>query len=610
MVKIKRDASSKDRPFSNLKYVFSTVIKLEKGLVLVTFISIILISISSFAGSFILKEIINNLEVGVQAKDIIIKVIIILTVMASLAIISTILENTIWWRIIRLRTKVIIEKNEKLLTMNYQTLEDPEVQDLAEKARSAVSGNYVGFEGMFNNAKRTFENLFAVIIASYIIVFANPWLIFMTLSLVIIKFLAKNKVSKIDKIHFWDVIPPFRRKLQYINSVAKNSDIAKDLRIYGMKEFIEKEQNNVQQTVHKKLKLSEFRKLKLESFLQFISIIQEATLYAVLIYEVFKNNLLIGDFTFMLASVRILSSQLTALFSNYVNLLSCSRQVNDLRIFMEFEDDKNSTLFALPMVEDYTIEFRNVYFKYYKQDDYVLKDISFTLRSDQKLALVGYNGAGKTTLIKLMCGLYEPEKGKILLNGVNIKNYKKDDYYRLFAPVFQDLSCYAFDVGENVSMKYQNNVDYDKAYNSIVLAGLKEKIDSLPKKMKTPLLKNLDEEGTELSGGESQKLCLARAIYKDAKFMILDEPTSALDAIAEYNMYRNFNKIINRNSAVYISHRLASTRFCNKIILLKDGRIIETGTHEELLALNGEYKTLFDIQAQYYREEEIVNEQK
>lgn len=599
-----KDNPSQERLFSNLKYVFLTVTKLEKGLVFLSFSSIILVSFSSFTGSFILKEVINDLELGIQIKQIIIKALIILVIMATLAIVSTILENVIWWRIIRLRTKVIIEKNEKVLTMDYQTLENPEIHDMADKANVAVSGNYVGFEGMFNNSKRTLENLFAVIIASFIIVSANPWLIFITISLVIVKFLARNKVSKIDKVHFWDVIPPYRRKLQYINSVAKNSDIAKDLRIYDMKGFIEKEQGNVQQTVHEILKASEYRKLKLETFLQFVSIIQEASLYAILIYEVFKNNLTIGDFTFMLSSVRILSSQLTSLFSNYVNLLSCSRQVNDLRIFMEFDEEKNRDFLVLPIKDCYAIEFRNVYFRYYKQDNYALEDISFVLKPNQKLALVGYNGAGKTTLIKLLCGLYKPEKGEIYLNGVNINNYKKDDYYKLFAPVFQEVHCYAFDIGENVAMKYQSNVDYEKAYNSLVLAGLKDKIDSLPKKMKTTLLKNLDEEGTEFSGGESQKLCLARAIYKNAKFMILDEPTSALDALAEYNMYVNFNEIVAQNSAIYISHRLASTRFCDEIILLKDGKIIEKGTHEELLSLNGEYRNLFDIQAQYYREEE------
>lgn len=276
---------------------------------------------------------------------------------------------------------------------------------------------------------------------------------------------------------------------------------------------------------------------------------------------------------------------------------------------MDLDYKEKTDSIAVPKKEKYTIEFKNVSYKYTKAKEYALKNLNLKISAGEKLAVVGINGAGKSTMIKLLLRLYDPTEGTILLDGVDIKKYDKEDYYKIFSPVFQDIEVLAFPIAEHIAMKSLENTDVNKAYECAVEAGLKEKIDSLPKGIHTELLKVVDDEGVDFSGGEKQKLALARALYKDAPIIVLDEPTSALDAIAEQRLYESFDKMIGEKSAVYISHRLASTKFCDKVAMFKNGEMIEYGTHEELMKINGEYAHMFELQAQYYQEEEeCVNE--
>ena len=233
-----------------------------------------------------------------------------------------------------------------------------------------------------------------------------------------------------------------------------------------------------------------------------------------------------------------------------------------------------------------------------------MKNLSFKIHKGERIALVGHNGAGKTTLIKLICGFYHPTEGEILINGVNIDEIDRESLIKLIAPVFQDSNHYAVSIKENVAMETVGCIDEEKLYNALNLVGLTKKIKELKNGVNTIITRDMDDTGVELSGGESQKLSIARAIYKDAPFVILDEPTSALDPLAEYDLYINLNKIINNHSAIFISHRLSSTKFCDRIFYLEKGELLEVGTHEELMSIDSEYKKLFNMQAEYYKEAE------
>ena len=292
------------------------------------------------------------------------------------------------------------------------------------------------------------------------------------------------------------------------------------------------------------------------------------------------------------------------ILEDIANIKAQSMYLDDMREFLEMKDsDEVENPIEIPKDDSYEIEFKNVSFKYPRTERYIYKNLSLKIKKGQRLAIVGINGAGKTTFVKLLCRLYEPTSGEILINGVNIKNFSKEEYFKVLSVVFQEIKTFAFSVAENVSLKDKENTDRSKVLKCIEKAGIKEKIDSLEKGIDTSLLKILDEDGVELSGGENQKLALARALYKNGKIVILDEPTSALDAVAEYNIYKGFDELIGEKTAIYISHRLASTKFCDVIAFFENGEVVEYGTHDELLSKNGKYSEMFNIQSQYYKEE-------
>jgi len=250
----------------------------------------------------------------------------------------------------------------------------------------------------------------------------------------------------------------------------------------------------------------------------------------------------------------------------------------------------------------YNIEFKNVSFKYPASENYALKNVSFTIKSGESLAVVGMNGSGKTTMVKLLCRLYEIDEGEIILNGKNIKEYDYHEYMNIFSILFQDFKLFSFSLGENISLR--NAYDGKLAEQCLEKVGFGERYNTLEKGLETYLYKNFDENGIEVSGGEAQKIALARVLYKDSPFIILDEPTSALDPISEYEIYSKFNEIAENKTVVFISHRLSSCRFCENIAVFHEGELVQYGSHDSLVAdINGKYHELWNAQAQYYDDE-------
>lgn len=284
-------------------------------------------------------------------------------------------------------------------------------------------------------------------------------------------------------------------------------------------------------------------------------------------------------------------------------------QVSQFREAMDLKDNLNRGKgIPVPKVP-FSIEFRNVSYQYPKGEKKVLDNISFKIEAGEKIALVGLNGAGKTTLTMLMCGLILPDEGEVLLDGHSLYEYNRDEMYGLFGVVPQHYNLLAVSIARNIASAISDeDIDYDKLQYCIEMAGLSEKIKTLPNGAATPLNRTLYQDAVELSGGETQKLLLARLLYKNPPCIILDEPTAALDPIAEDKIYRSYNEIAANATAVFISHRLASTRFCDRIFLLDGARFAEAGTHEELMAAGKKYKELFDIQSKYYKEEGVEAE--
>ena len=335
-----------------------------------------------------------------------------------------------------------------------------------------------------------------------------------------------------------------------------------------------------------------------------LAMLQEVSLYAFLIYELSKNNLTVAEFTLYIASVHIFTGALGDFIQEYTEIKKQSLQVRDFRAFIDEYRIPDEVPEELPVLSDKpAFEFEDVTFCYEGQSKNALEHISVKIPYGQRLAIVGLNGAGKTIFIKLLAGFYKPTEGRIKLNGRDTSEMIREDLFRYFSAVFQNVEEYPFTVAENVSMKRYTDTDDKKVLECIDRCGLSERIEKLDSGIKSQVLKVIDKEGVDFSGGEKQKLALARALYKDAPVIILDEPTSALDPLAEERLYKSFNDLIGERTGMFISHRLSSTKFCDVVAMFEDSHLVEYGSHEELMAKKGKYYELYETQAQIYREE-------
>lgn len=419
-----------------------------------------------------------------------------------------------------------------------------------------------------------------------------------------LQFLFFKHIVKRDKKEVWDKLAPTWRKINYMERATQDFDYAKDIRLFGMKNWLSDKQHEILDEKQSKILHSRNLWMKNAAFSNLIGIISKGAVYAILIYSVIDTDMSIGNFTLFLGLSSTFSSTLTAFLNSLGQFKEQSMKTDDFRSFLDYESELENDTVPLPQSGRYTFEFKNVSYRYKGAEEYALKNLNLTFEAGKRLAVVGLNGAGKTTFIKLLLRLYDVTEGEILLNGVDIRRFKRNEYYTLFAPVFQNVEIFAFPMSENISMKPPCDTDAKLAEKCAVKAGMEEKLNSLSDGIATELLKVIHDDGVDLSGGEKQKLALARALYKNAPVIVLDEPTAALDALAEYSLYKNFDEIIGDKSAIYISHRLSSTRFCDSIAMFKAGEMVEYGTHEELLAKGGAYSEMFNIQAQYYKEGE------
>lgn len=379
-----------------------------------------------------------------------------------------------------------------------------------------------------------------------------------------------------------------------------NPEKAKDVRIYSQNTVAEKMLDKL--ISHEKENQSDIVKIALyPAIAQIIIVFANAVCYLFVASKALFGAFGVGNIVQYVAVLSRLGEglqELMYLLSD--NEVYCTHLQN-LFAYLDLPNHMYQGSLTVEKRDDneYYVEFKNVSFQYPNADAYALKHVNLKFKVGEKLAVVGMNGSGKTTFIKLMCRLYDPTEGEILLNGVNIKKYDYNEYTSIFSVVFQDFRLFSFSLGQNVSASA--SYDEDKVIECLKKAGFAERINSLPNKLNTFLYKDIDADGVEISGGEAQKLALARALYKNAPFIILDEPTAALDPISEYEVYSKFNEIAGTKTAIYISHRLASCRFCDKIAVFHEGEIIQLGSHEELLAdSNGKYYELWNAQAQYY----------
>ncbi|HBI6919747.1 TPA: ABC transporter ATP-binding protein [Clostridium perfringens] len=586
----------------NIKYIMGYAWSQDRVLFAQCGVYTILASIAPFIGIFLPKFLIDEL-LGQRRIEIILMTLI------GFFLLSSVVNYSIAWlrcayspRVTKIRTDYITMISDKIMKMDFKNTEDPEVLNKIKSVMNAVMSNNTGVEGVYHTLLGLFGRLTAFVGYISIVLFLSPWILLFLIINVLISYALTMRVKKYEYSQKEKAADKDRRTF-YVFDTMYDFAYGKDIRIYDLKNIlIDKfkkfrgERIDISNDVQEK-------QLKVKIVDVILLVIREFVVYGYLIYNVLFRGMGIGDFTMYFSTINGFGDWMKGILDDLANIKAQNMYLDDMREFLEIKSENKEKTRDIPIDSSYEIEFKNVSFKYPKTDKYIYKNLSLKIKKGQRLAIVGINGAGKTTFVKLLCRLYEPTSGEILINGVNIKDFSKEEYYKILSVVFQEVKTFAFTVAENVSLENLEDVDREKVLHCIEKAGVGDKINSLEKGIDTSLLKILDGEGVELSGGENQKLALARALYKNGKIVILDEPTSALDAVAEYNIYKGFDELIGDKTAIYISHRLASTKFCDVIAFFENGEIVEYGTHEELLKKNGKYSDMFNIQAQYYKEE-------
>ncbi len=499
-------------------------------------------------------------------------------------------------------TRKIIRKN---MSTDYENNESCKNSDAIQKAW--VGSDYISYQTV-NTIKLFLSAVLRVVAYGGILSMLSP----VMLLIVGIPAIASFYIERHKMMWIWNMSDNWQkyvRELNYISDAASDFSAAKDVRVYGMDKWFSK---LFSRAFSNRLNWYEqqdewsFRHDLARVLMVYLS---NFAAYACVIYMVVNGDIGAGDFVLYFNSISDFSWAVREVFDKASGFNWLSENISFSREYLDIVDKTNRRVGEKLPTGECEIEFKNVSYKYSSAEKPTINNISFKLNKGERLALVGLNGAGKTTLIKLMCGLYDPTEGEILLNGKPVNSYNRDEYFKIFSTVFQDICVLPVTIAENISGAETGRYDLEKVYSCMKKAGIYEKVMNLPEKENTKLVKSVFENATELSGGETQKLALARALYKDAPILLLDEPTAALDPIAEQKMYLNYADFSRGKSSVFISHRLASTRFCDRIFLIENGEIAECGSHSELMAQGGKYAELFELQSSYYNDEEVqINE--
>lgn len=511
-------------------------------------------------------------------------------------------ENTLCGRI-SVRTRIVEQLNAKRAETSYPNLMDTRFLAACKKADQATGSNRAATEAVWRTWTDILAN--AICFAVYLALLSDLawWVIVLVCVTAAASYLIGNRINEWGYRHREEA-NAFHKKLAYLYNTGCNRTYGKDIRIFGLKPWLDEVWNKTMEATRAFLTKQEGIYLWANVADVLFTLLRNGVAYAYLLHLAIRGGLSASEFLLYFSAVSGFAQWVTGLLDQFSTL---HKQSLDLSIVREVLEWPEPFRFAggKPLVREdkpYELRLENVSYRYPGAQKDTLSHIDLTVHPGEKLAIVGLNGAGKTTMVKLLCGFLDPTEGRVLLDGQDIREFNRQEYYRLFTAVFQDFSVLEASVAVNVA---QTLTDYDEArvWACLEQAGLTEKVKSLPQGVNTPIGRQVFiDEGVELSGGQTQRLMLARALYKNAPILLLDEPTAALDPIAEDDIYRKYNAMTAGRTSIFISHRLASTRFCDRILFLAGGAIAEEGTHEALLAANGGYAELFHVQSRYYRE--------
>lgn len=495
---------------------------------------------------------------------------------------------------------------KKTIYLDYEMLLDKEIMEKRELALKVINEMRV----------TTFTQVFKIVTTNIIVLIGlvavlstiDFWIILIALAIIFVNTVS-TAVQKKQEINVNNDFVPINRKTAYFFNTGADASINKEIRVYNMMNPLLKMYGDIQNAVLKLVQKS-FRIFFVNRTVANLSnALLDLAMYILLGLKVLTTEAItVGDFSLYLSTIRTFNSSVQGLLTSYLDILNNGQYLKNYFEFMNLptmlEDKKADILVGHSMV----FTFDNVSYKYPGQDNYVLKNISIDINAGEKLAIVGENGAGKTTLVMLLMRMFNPTEGRILLNGTDIRQFSAEEYFKLFSTVFQDFKLFAFQIRDNVSSLDESGRNVEQRVDlAIDKVGLRPKMDSLKSGINTYIDKIYENDGVLLSGGESQRVAIAQALYKDAPVIILDEPTASLDPRVETEIYTKFDKITTGKTAIYITHRLGSIRFCDRAIVLKDGQLLDIGSHDELMHKCPYYAELYNMQARFYTDSETAD---
>lgn len=585
----------------NLQYLFHNWKAWDAKSLLFCFIRLPALVLQPIVTAYIPKAILDGIQNGVTMGEMTLTV----------ALLSLLLALTIWMdpfmkelirgsaRIIRMRYAVMAFR--KTLHTDYYRLESLAGRQMQKQAEAFYNARFSSGADFMEVCNNLSVCIVGVLASSVLLYRISVWMILLVLLTCAGEFFLLRRLNK-KQTESVGSVTRLADRLDYFYRLSKDGAAAKELRIYGFGDYfikavadiVAKTEWVIAKYTHQTAAVSGTRAL--------LNLVRQSIAYVYLVYLVAEGRLLVSDFIFYFGILTGFSNWTVNLVASYAKLERCCRDCATFRAYVESETKNEKPPNAVP-VRIESIAFQSVSFTYPEAKAPTIRDMSFEVHAGENIAIVGENGAGKTTAIKLLCALYAPTSGEVLVSGKPLSTVSQKSCFDLYSVVFQDYRFLPVSIAENVALCEEDKIDRDRLWDCLAKAGIREKIESLPERENSMMDKSVYKTAVDFSGGEKQKLLLARALYKDAPILILDEPTAALDPIAENELYLQYSALSAHKTSFFISHRLSSTRFCDKILFLSDGKIAEFGTHEELMQKRGKYYRMYELQSYYYREE-------
>lgn len=591
--------------WSNYRYAYVPLWNKKKKIALCTIAEAVFYVFVPVVGMMITSMIIGGLEQGISVPDLVVRILTAFAVYGVLNMVKGYLEARGGEQYIEVRTELfIMDQIEKDLTVSMEQYEDKEIHKLKEKSDECLWANMSGLEGFYRHNSDLLKSVLGLVVYALLVGSMNWKILLMLVGMSAVSAAAAYNVTR----YYQKIKDPLAEQymtMHFINRAVDDIQGGKDIRIFGLEGWIIGKFDAAIRRCRQLRFHRDMRSYGSNILDTVLDAARDLVCYGYLIVQL-ANGMRLSEFVFYLGLIAGFSSWIGMISKSLVSVRQDSDSINDLRAYLDLEEEKPSgEAVDCSAWTDIEIVFDHVSYRYCGAEAETLHDVSFRLAAGEKLALVGVNGAGKTTIVKLMAGLYFPTSGTVYVNGVSTRDLDRKSYFARQAAIFQEPFQISYSIGENIALS--ETYDREKLWRVLAQAGLDQKVRSLAGQLDTHLGKDIAPDGIALSGGEMQKLLLARALYRDASLIMLDEPTAALDALAETEIYEKYRTLLQGKSVLFISHRLASTRFCDRILLLSGGCVREQGTHEELMRQQGAYHDMFQVQSRYYQDAKQKN---